>query len=131
MRLSEFVCYDYIRKQIGYPSNQADGKGVDLEKLSASSGFEWDEWNSEKNWLKHRVTRWECEQVFFNLPLVVADDQKRSQDEPRYYVLGQTGKGRKLFVVFTIRHGLIRVISARDMNRSEARIYDEEENSKI
>ena len=102
-----------------------------LERLSASSGFGWDEGNSEKNWLKHGVTGSECEQVFFNLPFVVADDRKHSDNEPRHYALGQTDKGRKLFVVFTIRDSLIRVISARNMNRAERRIYDEKENSEI
>ncbi|MGO8944834.1 MAG: BrnT family toxin [Syntrophobacteraceae bacterium] len=104
---------------------------MDLEQLSESSGFEWDEGNSEKNWAKHRVTRFECEQIFFNLPFVVADDQKHSHGEPRCYALGQTDRGRKLFVVFTMRDSLIRVISARNMNRAERRIYDEKENSGI
>jgi uncharacterized DUF497 family protein len=104
---------------------------VDLGQLSACSGFEWDEGNSEKNWAKHRVTRSECEQIFFNLPFVAADDLKHSQDEPRYYALGQTDKGRKLFVAFTIRSGLIRVISVRDMNRTERRIYNEKEDSEV
>ncbi len=104
---------------------------MDLGQLSASSGFECDEGNSEKNWAKHRVTRSECEQVFFNLPFVLADDLKHSHNEVRYYALGQTDKGRKLFVVFTLRGSLIRVISARNMNRAEARVYDEKENSEI
>jgi uncharacterized protein len=77
------------------------------------------------------VARLECEQVFFNLPLVVADDEKHSQDETRYYALGQTDRGRKLFLVFTIRNSLIRAISARDMNRNEKRIYDEKEDSEV
>jgi uncharacterized protein len=100
---------------------------VDLEQLSECDGFEWDKGNSEKNWSKHHVTQWECEQIFFNRPLVVADDQKHSQDEPRYFALGQTDRERKLFVVFTIRGRLVRVISAGDMNRAEKRIYDEED----
>ena len=104
---------------------------MDLEQLAASSGFEWDEGNSQKNWAKHGVSRSECEQVFFNLPFVLADDQKHSHNEPRYYALGETDRGRKLFVVFTIRDSLIRVISARNMNRAERRIYDEKENSEI
>jgi len=104
---------------------------VDLDQLSACTGFQWDEGNSEKNWAKHRVARSECEQVFFNLPFVVADDQKHSLDEPRYYALGQTDRGRKLFVVFTIRSNFIRVISTRDMNRNEKRVYDEKEDSEV
>lgn len=102
-----------------------------LEQLATCNSFEWDEGNSEKNWAKHRVARSECEQVFFNLPFVVADDRKHSKDEPRYYALGQTDRGRKLFLVFTIRGSLIRVISARDMNRAEKRIYDEKEDSEV
>jgi uncharacterized protein len=102
---------------------------VNLKRLSACTGFEWDEGNSEKNWAKHRVARSECEQVFFNRPFVFGDDQKHSQDEPRYYALGQTDRARKLFVVFTMRDSLIRVISARDMNQTERRIYDEKKDS--
>jgi len=119
LALLYFVCYDYIQ-QYKF-SNQFDGGTVDLEQPSASSGFEWDEGNSEENWARHRVTRSECEQVFFNLPFVVADDEKHSHNEPRYYALGQTERGRKLFLVFTIRDSLIRVISARNMNRAESK----------
>ena len=36
--------------------------------------FDWDGGNSEKNWLRHRVTQSECEQVFFNRPLVTTED---------------------------------------------------------
>ena len=102
-----------------------------LDKLSECSGLEWDEGNSEKNWTKHRVSRSECEQVFFNLPLVVTDDPKHSQYEERHFALGQTDTGRGLFVVFTIRNNAIRVISARDMSRAERRVYDEKEDPEI
>lgn len=65
------------------------------------------------------------------VPLVVADDEKRLQHEVRCDSLGQTDSGRRLFLVFTIRGSLIRVISARDMSRVERGIYDEEENSEV
>lgn len=104
---------------------------MDYKQLSTCTGFEWDEGNSEKNWIKHKVTRSECEQIFFNRPLVVADDGKHSLDEVRYYALSQTDKRRRLFLVFTIRGSLIRVISARDMNRAEKGIYDEKEDSEV
>jgi uncharacterized DUF497 family protein len=95
-----------------------------MEKLSRCTGFQWDEGNSEKNWEKHRVSRFECEQLFFNEPLLVVQDAEHSQDESRYYALGQTNRERKLFVVLTIRNDLIRVISARDMSRRERRYYE-------
>jgi uncharacterized DUF497 family protein len=91
--------------------------------LSKCSGFEWDKGNSGKNWLKHRVTPYECEQAFFNQPLIVADDEKHSQNEARYFALGQTDAKRPLFVVFTVRRHSIRVISARDMNAKEREAY--------
>lgn len=93
--------------------------------LSNCSGFHWDEGNLEKNWHLHEVTNGECEELFFNLPLIVASDDKHSQLEQRFYALGRTDRGRWLFVAFTIRDSLIRVISARDMNQKEARKYGE------
>jgi uncharacterized DUF497 family protein len=104
---------------------------LDIFDLLACTGFEWDEGNSEKNWEKHKVSRLECEQLFFNYPIIVAADQKHSQAESRYYALGQSDRGKRLFVVFGIRGYLIRVISARPMNRAERRLYDQEENSEI
>ena len=62
--------------------------------------------------------------IHFNRPLAVAEDERRSQEEPKYHMLGQTDGGRKLFIVFTIRSDLVRVISARNMNRRERRVYD-------
>ncbi len=89
-------------------------------------GFQWDKGNIEKNWIKHKVLNIECEQMFFNEPLIIADDVKHSQKEKRWFVLGQTESDRKLFVVFAIRKNLIRVISARDMNKKERSKYNEE-----
>ncbi len=94
------------------------------DDLAKCVGFDWDEGNLTKNWARHRVAGAECEQVFFNRPLVAADDEEHSKEEPRFYVLGQTDAGRHLFVVFTMRRDLIRVISARDMNRRERAEYE-------
>jgi hypothetical protein len=94
--------------------------------LDNCSGFEWDEGNSIKNWIRHRVTKGECEQVFFNEPIFVFDDTRHSKEEKRWFLLGKTDADRALFIVFTIRENLIRVISARDMNRKERKIYDEQ-----
>ena len=96
-----------------------------FEELSACLGFQWDEGNADKNWQRHRVSRLECEEVFFARPLVAAADPRHSAAELRYYVLGQTARGRRLFIACTIRDQLIRVISARAMSRRERRVYDE------
>ena len=90
-------------------------------------GFEWDLGNETKNWSKHRVSREECEQVFFEQPLVIATDEGHSQAERRYQALGHTGEGRRLFLVFTVRAKNIRIISARDMSRAERNHYEKVE----
>jgi uncharacterized protein len=95
--------------------------------LAKCTGFEWDQHNSEKINTKHAVTSVECEQVFFNIPVITGDDVKHSKTENRFYVLGQTDSGRLLFMVFTVRNDKLRVISARDMNRKERRIYQTHE----
>jgi uncharacterized DUF497 family protein len=93
--------------------------------LSYFTGFDWDENYREKNWEKHQVLAGECEEVFFNLPLLLESDPDHSQKEPRYYVLGHTIAGRCLFIAFTIREDKIRVISARDMGKKERKIYEQ------
>jgi hypothetical protein len=95
--------------------------------LSQSIGFQWDIHNTDKLKVKHGVTPSECEQAFFNLPLIMGDDLRHSENENRFYALGQTDTGRLLFLVFTIREKRIRVISARDMSRKERRAYQTHE----
>lgn len=96
---------------------------MSLEILKECFGFQWDDGNSDKNWISHQVTKSECEQIFFNQPLLVEDDEKHSKTEIRYYALGRTDNERKLFIVFTIRENLIRIISARDMSKKEREVY--------
>lgn len=96
-------------------------------------GFEWVDGNRDKNRLKHKVSIGECEEVFFNQPLIILEDHKHSQDERRYAAYGTTSEGRKLHIIFTVREARYRVISARDMHRKERQFYDDqtEENSEV
>jgi len=97
-----------------------------MEKLFEQfSGFQWDRGNIDKNLIKHNVENWECEQVFFNRPLLVLDDPKHSVSEKRWAAFGKTDADRFLVVMFTKRNNLIRIISVRDMNKRERKFYDE------
>ena len=87
-------------------------------------GFQWDDGNREKNYKKHLVHFAECEQVFFNRPLLISADVRNSQSESRFAALGVTDRNRRLAIVFTVRGNLIRVISARDMDRKERNFYE-------
>lgn len=103
-----------------------------LDVLSKSIGSEWDEHNSNKIWIKHHVSPSECEQTFFNVPLIIFDDIDHSAIEKRYYALGCTDGTKYLFIAFTLRNKKIRVISARNMNRKERKEYEfHKEDTKI
>jgi len=101
---------------------------MDIKQLLKATGFEWDKGNIDKNWIKHGVSPSECEQMFFNQPFVIADDDIHSEQEARWYGLGRTDGNRLLFVVFTMRKDRIRVISARDMSLRERKVYQQYEN---
>jgi uncharacterized protein len=95
--------------------------------FAAIEGFDWDAGNDRKSEDKHQVSQAEIEQVFFNVPLVLAPDEQHSQSEPRFHALGKTTAGRLLHLTFTLRceGKKIRPISARDMHRKERRVYEE------
>jgi len=97
------------------------------DPLAACTGFDWDEENAVKNWERHRVTPEEAEDIFFHDPFVLRSDPAHSGREKRYRALGKTGRDRKLFIAFTIRRRLIRIISARDMTRREHEEYQRHE----
>jgi uncharacterized DUF497 family protein len=88
-------------------------------------GFQWDQSNIDKNLIKHDVENWECEQIFFNKPLLILDDPKYSIAEKRWAAFGKTDADRLLVVVFTKRGNLLRIISTRDMSRKERKFYEE------
>lgn len=89
-------------------------------------GFQWDQGNRDKSRLKHGVSPEEAEQPFFHEPLVVPDAKHSTEDETRYALLGETDGGKQIFVAFTMRGSLVRVISARPMNVKERIFYAEE-----
>jgi uncharacterized DUF497 family protein len=95
--------------------------------LAQVEGFEWDDGNTLKSLFKHGVSKREAEEVFLNEPLLL-EDEKHSGAERRMHAFGETHLGQLLHVSFTLRGegSLIRVISARPMNRKERRRYAEE-----
>lgn len=93
---------------------------------SKIEGFEWDQGNLE-HIRKHDVEYEECEQVFFNLPIIILFDEEHSKIEERYKVIGVSSTGRKLSLAITIRENKkIRVIMARDQSRKERKAFENE-----
>lgn len=86
--------------------------------------FIWDKGNKDKNWLKHKITNRECEEIFFDENKKTFKDKLHSGGEERFRIVGKTKKQRLLFVVFTMRRNKVRVISARDINKKEVYLYE-------
>lgn len=83
--------------------------------------FEWDDANELHILERHRVTVDEVEQCFYNRHKIA----KKPKSQDRYYLWGRTDGGRRLFIVFQYRGlGIIRPISARDMDKGERAFYD-------
>lgn len=77
-------------------------------------GFIWEEWVIDKLDWKHDVEPEEVEEAFFNLPYKV-----RRTKEKKYLLYGNSESGRYLFIVFVWVGHFVKVISARDMSKSE------------
>ena len=98
---------------------------MDAEIFEKVTGFEWDAGNKQKSLVKHEVSNEECEETFFDSKKEIQKDILHSLNEERYVLIGQTKKGRLLYIIFTIRKNKIRVISARDINKKERKLYEE------
>ncbi|WP_457562600.1 BrnT family toxin [Caminibacter pacificus] len=93
--------------------------------------FDWDQWNIQKNEIKHGVARLEAESTFFDNELLIYNDLKHStKKEKRYICFGLSIRNRILMIAFTIRSKKIRVISARPASKKERKIYEEQKNKR-
>ena len=94
-----------------------------MDFIRTEREFEWDHGNAGKN-RKHGLEDAQCEEPFFDKNKVMFKDAFHSHGENRFILLGKTKTGRLLFVAFTIRGYRIRVISARNLNKKEAHLYE-------
>jgi uncharacterized DUF497 family protein len=87
--------------------------------------FEWDQGNRDKNVAKHKVTVADIEEVFtFGLAIPLGIQVTPPVPEQRLGIVGPTSKGQYLTLVFTMREGRVRVISARPTHRKERDKYE-------
>jgi uncharacterized DUF497 family protein len=81
------------------------------------TGFEWDD-DNVLHIERHAFTPEEVEEVFGG------DYKVRRTGQKRYIALGETLDGRLAYVVFCrLPGGFVRVITARDMEASERRLF--------
>ena len=84
--------------------------------------FEWDEAKREANLVKHGVDFVDAVRVFADPLRVERVDQRRQYAEERRQVVGMV-RGQVLFVVYTLRGDVRRLISARRASSNERRAY--------
>ena len=96
-----------------------------LDRLDGvADDFDWDVENLAKN-RKHGVDPVDAE-AMFQSPMVFAGRiVEPAHEEPRWLVLGQSARGRRLALVFTRRENRVRPISCRAMRSQERTLYEE------
>jgi len=87
--------------------------------------FEWDKNKAEKNLGKHRISFDEAKTIFDDPLYVDFYDVDHSAEEERYLIVGNSNRGRLLIVSYTERKDSIRIISAREVTKSEREAYEE------
>jgi len=87
--------------------------------------FEWNENKAASNLSKHGVSFEEAKTVFDDPLYVDFYDPDRSKDEERYLIIGESNRGRLLIVSYTERGDSIRLISSREVTRTERETYEE------
>ncbi len=87
--------------------------------------FEWSENKAASNLSKHGVSFEEAKTVFDDPLYVDFYDPDHSEDEERYLIVGESNRGRLLIVSYTERGDSIRLISARELTRTERSAYEE------
>ena len=77
--------------------------------------------------VKHGVSFEEAQTVFYDPLTKIAADPDHSDNEDRFVAVGHSSINRKLIVIHYYREKsqLIRIISARKLNRGERRQYEE------
>lgn len=88
--------------------------------------FEWDSRKATRNIQKHEVSFTEAATVFDDPLSITVADPDHSVEEERFLIVGQSHRPRILIVSFAERKGRIRIISARELTRTERKTYEEE-----
>jgi len=83
----------------------------------------WDSVKAKSNRIKHRVFFSDVEPVFYD-PNAISFEDRESEGEARYIVIGLDSTTRLIVVAYTYRDNFIRVISARKASKSEQKVYE-------
>ena len=85
--------------------------------------FEWDEAKSEECYTQHGFDFAYAARAFFDPNRIVHADTRHSYGEERYQLIGMIEK-RLFIVIYTPRHDVMRIVSARKANQREVKYYE-------
>ncbi|MEK7441977.1 MAG: BrnT family toxin [Chloroflexota bacterium] len=88
--------------------------------------FEWDPKKAKQNLKKHKTSFDEASTVFNDDLSITFPDPDHSEDEDHLIIIGMSKQKRLLMVAHTERGVRIRIISARELTRTERKDYEEE-----
>lgn len=86
--------------------------------------FEWNKEKAEINLRKHGISFEEAKSVFYDILGKTYLDKENSAFESRFILIGFSKNNRMLFISFTERNDIIRIISARKATKNERYKYE-------
>lgn len=86
--------------------------------------FEWDNEKAINNVKKHGVTFDEAKSVFYDTFALISLDVEHSITEERFSIIGYSKSNRILFISYTEKNEIIRIISARKTTKNERLFYE-------
>jgi uncharacterized DUF497 family protein len=87
--------------------------------------FDWDPHKANANYRKHGISFAEAGTVFGDDFATTVPDPDHSLDEERFITIGWSNRRRLLIVSHTDRGNRVRIISARELTKSERKDYEE------
>ena len=87
--------------------------------------FEYHSAKAAKNLRKHKISFDEAVTVFADPLRTTINDEDHSIEEQRFITLGQSTRGRILFIVYTESEMTVRLIGARSATANERNQYEE------
>ena len=82
---------------------------------------EWDDAKDELNYQKHGIRFETAAYIFNDVDRIEYFDENHSNEEDRFYTIGRVGD--VMFVVYTERGEILRLISARYATKAEEELY--------
>jgi uncharacterized protein len=87
--------------------------------------YDWDQEKAQINLKKHGISFQEAASAFGDPLALTFDDPDHSIGEHRLLTFGITKTGKRIIVSHTEKHNaVLRIISARPMNKYERKIYE-------